>query len=92
MAIKLICGTKAGHEITRKYSCFMKNMTSNEKLFINSSCWDWLLMAAAKWQPAGRQMGAGGLPNGNQRGGKWKPAGRQMEAGGAANGSRRGGN
>ena len=80
MAIKLICGTKAGHEITRKYSCFMKNMTSNEKLFINSSCWDWLLMAAAKWQPAG------GAANGSRRGGKWKPAGRQMEAGGAAHG------
>ena len=52
---------------------------------------DWLLMAAAKWQPVGRQMGAGGAANGNRRGGIWKPAGRQMEAGGAANGNRRGG-
>lgn len=48
MAIKLIRGTKAGHEITKKYSCFMKNVASNEKLSINSSCWDWLLMAAGK--------------------------------------------
>ena len=22
----------------------------------DSSCWDWLLMAAAKWQPAGLHM------------------------------------
>lgn len=64
MAIKLIRGTKAGHEITRKYSCFMKNMTSNEKLFINSSCWDWLLMAAGKWKPAGRHVPAGGAAHG----------------------------
>lgn len=64
MAIKLIRGTKAGHEITRKYSCFMKNMTSNEKLFINSSCWDWLLIAAANWEPAGRHVPASGTAHG----------------------------
>lgn len=68
MAIKLICGTKAGHEITRKYSCFMKNMTSNEKLFTNSSCWDWLLIAVANWQPAGRQMPVGGTAHGGSHG------------------------
>ncbi|MFW5535695.1 MAG: hypothetical protein ACOCOU_09040, partial [Prevotella sp.] len=55
----------------------------------DSSCWDWLLMAAAKWQPVGRQMGAGGAANGNRRGGIWKPAGRQMEADGTAHASRR---
>ena len=44
----------------------------------DSSCWDWLLMAAAKWQPAGRQMKAGGAANGSRRGGKWKPVGRHM--------------
>lgn len=54
----------------------------------DSSCWDWLLMAAAKWQPAGRQMKAGGAANGSRRGGTWKPAGLQMQARGAANGSR----
>ena len=57
----------------------------------DSSCWDWLLMAAAKWQPAGRQMEAGGAAIGSRWGGNWKPAGRQMAAGGAAHGSRRGG-
>ena len=50
----------------------------------DSSCWDWLLMAAAKWQPAGRQMATVGAANESWRGGKWKLAGRQMEAGGAA--------
>ena len=57
----------------------------------DSSCWDWLLMAAAKWQPAGRQMEARGAANGNPRGGIWELAGRQMGAGGAALGNRRGG-
>ena len=52
----------------------------------DSSCWDWLLMAAAKWQPAGRQMKAGGAANGSPWGDKCKPVGRQMEAGGAAHG------
>ena len=44
----------------------------------DSSCWDWLLMAAAKWQPAGRQMEAGGAAIGSRRGGTWEPAGRHM--------------
>jgi hypothetical protein len=44
----------------------------------DSSCWDWLLMAAAKWQPAGRQMEARGAADGSWRGGKWKPAGLHM--------------
>jgi len=52
----------------------------------DSSCWDWLLMAAAKWQPAGRQMGAGGAADGSRWGGKWLPAGRHLEAGRAAHG------
>ena len=57
----------------------------------DSSCWDWLLMAAAKWQPAGRQMKAGGAANGSRRGGTWKPAGLQMEARGVTNASPWGG-
>ena len=44
----------------------------------DSFCGEWLLMAAAKWQPAGRQMGAGGAANGNRRGGMCRPAGLHM--------------
>ena len=44
----------------------------------DSSCWDWLLIAAAKWQPAGRHLEAGGAANGSPWGGKWKPVGLHM--------------
>lgn len=48
----------------------------------DSSCWDWLLMAAAKWELAGRQMEAGGAANGSQRGGTWrKPCVKAWEVG-----------
>lgn len=30
----------------------------------DSSCWDWLLMAADKCKPVGRQMEAGGAAHG----------------------------
>lgn len=44
----------------------------------DSSCWDWLLMAAAKWQPAGRQMETGGAANESRWGGTCRSAGRHM--------------
>lgn len=47
-------------------------------------------MAAAKWEPVGRQLEAGGAANGSWRGGKWKPVGRQMATGGAACAGRQG--
>lgn len=43
---------------------------------------DWLLMAAAKWQPSGRQMEAGGAACAGRRGCTWrKPCVKAWEVG-----------
>lgn len=48
----------------------------------DSSCWDWLQMAAANWKPAGRQMEAGGAACAGRRGCTWrKPCVKAWEVG-----------